>query len=214
MTSEPRRDPLTDQLITPQNSALILIDYQPIQVRSVQSMNQSLMVDNVVRVTKTALAFGVPIIVSTVNVKTGRNKPMIPELQALLPGVEPIDRTSVNSWEDVEFVAAVRATGRNKLVIAALWTEVCLTFPALDAMREGFEVYPMVDAVGGTSVEAHRAGLERMIQAGAQPTSWAQFTCELQRDWARKETVKAFTEILFDPNVPFVAAERMAGASA
>ena len=98
---------------------------------------------------------------------------------------------------DEEFVAAVKATSRKKLIMTALWTEACLTFPALDALREGYEVYPVVDAVGGTSVEAHRAALERIVQAGAQPTSVVQLLCELQRDWARTETAQPVAEILF-----------------
>jgi nicotinamidase-related amidase len=136
-------------------------------------------------------------VLSTVNVKTGRNAPTIHQLQDVLTGVETFDRTTINAWEDDEFVRAVKATGRKKLIMAALWTEACLTFPALDAMREGFEVYPVVDAVGGTSVEAHRAGLERIVQAGAKPVSWVQLICELQRDWVREETVRGFAEILF-----------------
>jgi len=214
MTSQPLRDPVQDSLLTPKNAALIVIDYQPIQVSSILSMDHELLVANIVRVVKTAKAFGLPIVTSTVNVKTGRNKPMIPELQNLLPGIEPLDRTTINSWEDTEFLAAVKATGRRKLVMAALWTEACLAFPTLDAIRDGYEVYPVVDAVGGTSLEAHRAGLERIVQAGAQPTSWVQLICELQRDWRRTETVKAITEIMFDPTVPFIAAERLAAATA
>ena len=111
--------------------------------------------------------------------------------------MEALDRTTINAWEDAEFVNAVKATGRKKLLMAALWTEACLTFPTLDAIREGYEGYPIVDAVGGTSVEAHRAALDRMIQAGARPTSWVQVLCELQRDWSRKETAGPFAEILF-----------------
>jgi len=169
-----------------------------------------LLIDNIVRVAKTGKAYGLPIVVSTVNVKTGINQPMIRELQEVLSTIEQIDRTTINAWEDIEFASAVRATGRRNLVMTALWTEVCLTFPALDALAEGYDVYPIIDAVGGTSVEAHRAGLERIFQAGGRPTSWTQFICELQRDWARKETVRPFTEILFDPQVPFVARERAA----
>ena len=210
MTSQAVRDPITDQLLTPQNAALLIIDYQPIQVSSIMSMDRELLIENIVRVAKTAKAYGLPMVVSTVNVKTGVNKPMISQLQDVLPGIEPLDRTAINSWEDTEFIGAVKATGRKKLIMTALWTEVCLAFPALDAMREGYEVYPVVDAVGGTSVEAHRAGLERIVQAGAKPVSWVQVICELQRDWRRTETVKPFTEILFDPKVPFVAAERRA----
>ena len=107
-----------------------------------------------------------------------------------------IDRTAINSWEDVAFREAVQATNRRKLIMAALWTEVCLAFPALDAMRAGYEVFPVVDAVGGTSPEAHRAGLERIVQAGAQPISWVSLACELQRDWARVETVADVVDIV------------------
>jgi len=197
MTSEQIRDPTTDHLLTPENCALLIIDYQPVQVRSIASMNRQLMVDNIVRVARMAKVYGLPIVLSTVNVKTGANEPTIPELQAELAGIEALDRTTINAWEDVEFLAAVKATGRKKLIITALWTEACLTFPSLDAIRDGYEVYPVVDAIGGTSVEAHRAGLERVIQADAKPVSWVQLICELQRDWARTDTVKEFREILF-----------------
>jgi nicotinamidase-related amidase len=114
----------------------------------------------------------------------------------VLPGVQALDRTSINAWEDADFKKAVEATGRRKLIMAALWTEVCLAFPGLDAMRDGYETYPIVDAVGGTSVEAHQAGLERLYLAGAKPASVASIACELQRDWSRIETVPAFKEIL------------------
>ena len=113
-----------------------------------------------------------------------------------MPRSQEIDRTEINSWENAEFRDAVERTGRKKLIIAALWTEVCLAFPALDALREGFAVYPVVDAVGGTSVEAHRAGLERIVQAGAQPISWVSLACELQRDWVRFGTVADVVDIV------------------
>ncbi|HLN14800.1 MAG TPA: hydrolase [bacterium] len=205
MASPEIRDPVADPLLTPKNAALIIIDYQPVQVSSIRSMDQHLLVDNIVRVAKTATLYGLPIVVSTVNVSSGRNKPTIAELQNVLGPAQPLDRTTINAWEDREFVAAVKAAGRKKLVMTALWTEACLTFPSLDAMREGYEVYPVVDAVGGTSVEAHRAALERIVQAGAKPTSWVQLICELQRDWNRTETAKSFAEILFDPRAPFMA---------
>jgi nicotinamidase-related amidase len=197
MTSLTRRDPVGDHLLTPQNAALILIDYQPVQVNSVKSMDRHELVDNVVRLARTAHAYQLPIVLSTVNVTTGINLPMIEELRALNLGVEPIDRTSINAWEDADFLSAVTATGRTKLVVAALWTEVCLTFPVLDALHDGYEVYAVTDAVGGTSVTAHQAGLARIAQAGARMTSWVQFICELQRDWIRTATVPAFKEILF-----------------
>jgi isochorismate hydrolase len=132
---------------------------------------------------------------STVNVASGQG-PTLPELAGLLAEDKPLDRTTTNSWEDVEFVQAVHATGRRKLIICALWTEICMAFTALDALREGYEVYPVVDAVGGTSPEAHRAGFDRVIQAGGQPISWVSLAVELQRDWARQDTVQAIVEIV------------------
>jgi nicotinamidase-related amidase len=102
----------------------------------------------------------------------------------------------MNSWEDDEFVDAVRATGRRKLILCALWTEICMAFVALDALREGYEVYPVVDAIGGTSPDAHNAGLERTVRAGGQPISWVSLAGELQRDWARLKTVPALIEIV------------------
>lgn len=191
------RDPRTDHLLTPQNAALVIIDYQPVQVSSIQSMEKRTLVANITAVARIAKLYGLPTIIATVNVGTGRNQPTIRQIAEVFPEVTPIDRTSINAWEDEDFVAAVRATGRKKLIMAALWTEVCLVHPALDALDEGFEVYPVVDAIGGTSLHAHQAGLLRLFQAGAKPTSWVQLICELQRDWNRVETVPGFSEILF-----------------
>jgi nicotinamidase-related amidase len=190
------RDPLADRLITPQNSALIVIDYQQNQFRTVRSMDPELLLKNIVSTVKLAKLFGVPIVHSTVGVAAGRDESTVPELAELLEDDPPIDRTAINSWEDADFLAAVRATGRRKLILCALWTEVCMAFPALDALREGYEVYPVVDAIAGTSLEAHRAGIERVVQAGAQPISWVSLACELQRDWARQETVPGIVEIV------------------
>jgi nicotinamidase-related amidase len=196
MASAPTRDPLGDHLLTPQNAAMVVIDYQPSQFAAVRSMDPDLLLENIVSTVKTAKAFGVPIVHSTVNVASGRGQPTVPELAGLLEGDPPIDRTTLNAWEDADFVAAVRATGRRKLIACALWTEICMAFPALDALREGYGVYPVVDAIGGTSEEAHRAGLERVVQAGGQPISWVALACELQRDWAREETVADVVEIV------------------
>jgi nicotinamidase-related amidase len=196
VTSLPVRDPVSDHLLTPQNAALILIDYQPSQFAAVRSIDRGLLLDNVVSTAKTARAFDMPIVHSTINVATGRGDPTVPELAELLDDSPPIDRTTTNAWEDAEFLAAVRATGRRKLIMCALWTEICLAFPALDALRSGYEVYPVVDAIGGTSEEAHRFGLERVMQAGGQPVSWVALAVELQRDWAREETVADVIEIV------------------
>src|SRR5438309_10888341 len=153
-------------------------------------MDPDLLLKNAVSTVKVAKLFGVPIVHSTINVKTGRGQPTLPPLAEVLTDNPPVDRTMTNAWEDPAFLSAVRATGRRKLIICALWTEICMAFPALDAMREGYEVYPVVDAIGGTSVEAHRAGLERVVQAGGKPTSWVALAGEVQRDWGRSATVE------------------------
>jgi nicotinamidase-related amidase len=189
------RDPVTDHLLTPQNSALVVIDYQPSQVQTVTSIDRQLLTDNIVSVARLAKTFNLPVVLSTINVAHGQ-PPTIPELKTVLGDSVEIDRTEINSWENNEFRDAVEATGRKKLIMTALWTEVCLAFPTLDALREGFEVYPVVDAVGGTSLEAHRAGLERIDQAGAQPVSWVSLACELQRDWSRVDTVADVVDIV------------------
>ncbi len=196
MTSEPIRDPVSDALLTPKNSALVVIDYQPSQVAAVHSMDHELLLRNIVSVGRLAKAYQLPIVLSTVNVEANGQPPTLPELREVLADTIELDRTQINAWEDVEFRAAVEATGRNKLIMTALWTEVCLAFPSLDALRAGYEVFPVVDAVAGTSVEAHRAGLERIVQAGAQPISWVSLACELQRDWARTSTVAEVVDIV------------------
>lgn len=198
MSSEPIRDAIRDHLLTPQNSAFVIIDYQPVQVNSIASMDRQLLVNNIVGACKAAIAYDLPIIHSTVNVSTGLNKPPIPQIRKVLAEFPTYDRTSINSWEDVEFRQAVEQSGRKKLIMAALWTEACLTFPALDALAAGYEVYAVVDAVGGTSVAAHEAALRRIEQAGGKMISVPQLFCELQRDWARQETVPAFMNLFID----------------
>jgi nicotinamidase-related amidase len=195
MTSEAIRDPEKDHLLTPKNAAFIVIDYQPVQVASIRSMNRDELVFNIVHTAKAAVNYKLPIIHSTVNVATGRNKGPIQPLMDVLGAYPTYDRTSINSWEDVEFKRAVEATGRRKLIMTALWTEACLTFPALDAMKEGYEVFVVVDAVGGTSLAAHEAALRRVEQAGGRMISKTQLYCELQRDWLRTETVPGFMDV-------------------
>ena len=195
MTSEPMRDPVTDHLLTPRNSALVVIDYQPSQLQVMTSMDREVLVDNMVSVGRLARTYDLPVVLSTVNAANGEGN-TLPEIKAALPDMPEIDRTTMNAWEDVEFRQAVEATGRKKLIMTALWTEICLTFPTLDALRDGFEIYPVVDAVGGTSPEAHRAGLQRIVQAGARPISWVGLAGELQRDWARADTVGELVDIV------------------
>jgi nicotinamidase-related amidase len=196
MTSAPIRDPLADHFLTPQNSAFLFIDYQPAQLATIRSMDPALLTKNAVSTIRTIKAFEVPVVHSTVNVVANGLPPTVPVFADLLTDDKPLDRTTVNSWEDADFLAAVRATGRRKLIICALWTEVCMAFTALDALHDGYEVYPVVDAIAGTSPESHRAGLERVSLAGGQPISWVSLACELQRDWARTDTVPAIVDIV------------------
>jgi nicotinamidase-related amidase len=182
----PIRDSHTDSLLTPQNAVLAMIDYQPEQYAGVGSVNRDELLVHVTMLGRVASAFELPVVLSTVYVKhgmSGTNK----ELLDALPGVPEIDRTTMNSWEDPDFRAAVERTGRKKLIIAGLWTEVCVAFPTLDALREGYQVYVVADAIGGVSHVAHGSAMQRMIQAGATPISVLGLACELQRDWGRPE---------------------------
>ena len=182
----PIRDPNTDSLLTPQNAVLALIDYQPEQYAGVGSVGQEELLAHVTMLGRVATAFELPVVLSTVYVKhgmSGTNK----ELLEALPGVPEIDRTTMNSWEDPDFRAEVERSGRKKLIIAGLWTEVCVAFPTLDALRAGYEVYVVTDAIGGVSKVAHESAMQRMIQAGAVPITVLGLACELQRDWGRPE---------------------------
>lgn len=192
---EPIREPKADHLLTPENCALVLIDYQPEQYRTVTSTTREEINLNVVALCRLAKAYDLPVIVSTVGVDMGVNTGTDQEIMAELQGVNEIDRTGVNAWEDGEFRRAVEATGRNKIVIAGLWTEVCLTFPTLDMLAEGYEVYPVADAVGGISQVAHDRAFDRMIQAGAHPVTAISFGSELMRNWAR-ESSDRFRKVL------------------
>ena len=201
MSSLTIRDQERDHLLIPKNAALIVIDYQPTQVNSINSMDRKQLIANITATVMAAKTYNLPVILSTVNVKSGANKDTIPQIRELLGGIPSYDRSSINAWEDAEFYEAVKATGRKKLLMAALWTEACLSFPALDAMKEGFDVYPVADAVGGTSVVAHETALRRMEQAGAKLTTNAQLICELQRDWNRKETAAGMVGIFKETGI-------------
>lgn len=178
------------ELIDPQNSTLIFIDHQPQMSFGVANIDRQTLKNNTVALAKSGKIFNVPVIYTSVETKSFSGY-IWPELLAVHPDVKPIERTSMNSWEDAAFVKAVEATGRKKLIISALWTEVCLTFPALMALEAGYEVYVVTDTSGGTSVDAHERSIDRMVQAGAVPVTWQQVLLEYQRDWSRKETYDA-----------------------
>jgi nicotinamidase-related amidase len=185
-----------DAMLTPDNCVLMLIDHQPFQVSGVKNIDTVLMINNVVSLAKAAKAFNVPTLLTTVVQDRGGY--LIKPLQAVFPEQTPIDRTTINTWEDERCVEWVKNTGRKKIVFAALWTEICLAFPVIHALGDGYEVYFVTDASGGTSVEAHEMGIARMIQAGAIPLTTGVFASELQRDWARTETVPALSEIIIE----------------
>lgn len=181
-------------LLTAENSAIILIDHQPQMIFGVQSADRQTIINNTVGLAKTGKVFNVPTILTTVAAESFSG-PIHPQIQEVFPDQVPIDRTTMNSWEDANLVQAVKKTGRKKLVMAALWTEVCLAFPVIGAIKDGYEVYIVTDASGGTTAEAHNMAVQRMIQAGAIPVTWVSVMLEYQRDWARQETYDAVMSI-------------------
>ncbi|AML59443.1 Isochorismatase family protein [Serratia rubidaea] len=183
------------QLLEPTNSALIFIDHQPQMAFGVANIDRQQLKNNVVALAKAGKIFNVPTLFTSVETESFSGY-IWPELLAVHPDSRPIERTSMNSWEDAAFVRAVEATGRKKLVISALWTEVCLTFPALMALEAGYEVYVVTDTSGGTSADAHERAIDRMVQAGAVPVTWQQVLLEYQRDWARKESYDAVMDLV------------------
>jgi nicotinamidase-related amidase len=183
-------------LLTPENCTLLLIDHQPSQLANVNSHEPTMVINNVTGLAKTAKAYGIPTILTTISAKRGGE--IFKQIQAVFPDQKPIDRTFINSWEDRRVVEAVKKTGRKKLVIAALWSEMCLAMPAIHAMGEGFDVYVVTDASGGVSAEAHDMAIRRLVAAGAQPITWLGMAGELQRDWARTEKLGEVAGILFD----------------
>lgn len=182
-------------MITPEDTALVLIDFQPAMFQGVQSHDRLEVMQNVQILAKTAQLFGMPIVISTVA-KDSFSGPFMPEVTDLFPNVEIVDRTSINSWLDAHFRAAVEATGRKKLVLAGLWTEACVMFPTLDLLRLGYQVYIPTDACGDISKEAHERAVQRLVQAGAIPMNSLQVTFELQQDWARGATYDGVMAIL------------------
>jgi nicotinamidase-related amidase len=184
------------QMITPSTCALALIDFQPAMFQGVQSHDRKVIVDNVQILARTAKLFEVPTIISTVA-KDSFSGPFMPEVtEQVFPDHSTIDRTSINAWLDTNFRKAIEATRRKRIVLAGLWTSACATFPTLDMISAGYEVFVVVDACGDTSPEAHERAVQRLIQAGAVPQTTLQFVFELQQDWARAATYDGVMEIL------------------
>lgn len=186
---------MAHELLTPDNCAVALIDHQPQMFLGTMSHERMGILHNVQAVAKAAKLFKVPTILSTVAAKTFSGS-LLSEVQSVFPDYVPIDRTTMNSWEDANFRKAIEATGRKKIVIAGLWTEVCVAFPTIQMLAEGYEIYVPTDACGDVSLEAHERAVQRIVQAGAVPMTSFQFMFELQRDWARGETYEGAMAIL------------------
>jgi nicotinamidase-related amidase len=181
-------------LLRPENSVLVLIDHQPYQLANLNSHDPQMVVNNTTALAKTAKAFGVPTILTTVVAERGGY--IFPQVTDVFPGQEVIDRTLINTWEDKKVVDLVKATGRSQLVMAGLWTEVCVAMPAIQALGEGWDVTVVTDASGAVSVEAHEVAIQRMFAAGANMMTWMALAAEWQRDWARAETAGKLVEVL------------------
>ncbi|MFJ7908657.1 hydrolase [Kitasatospora sp. NPDC096204] len=182
-------------LLTPDNAMMLFVDHQPQMFFGTGSGDRTAIINATEGLAKAAKVFGVPTVLSTVAAESFSG-PILPQLKAVFPDQEIIDRTTMNAWEDEALVEAVKATGRKKIILSGLWTEVCLVLPALSALDQGYEVYVVADASGGVTPSAHEHALQRMTAAGAVPVTWIQVLLELQRDWARTETYVAVTELV------------------
>src|SRR6187402_2590817 len=185
-----------DALLRPADSILLLIDHQPYQFANLNSHEPQMIVNNVVGLAKIAKVFDVPTILTTVLAPRGGN--LIKGLQEVFPEQKPIDRTFINTWEDRNVTDVVKKSGRKQLVLAGLWTEICLAMPTIQALGEGYDVFIVTDASGGVSLEAHDMAVRRMVAVGAVPMTWMAVAGEWQRDWAREKTAIGLGGTLVD----------------
>lgn len=183
-----------DSLLRPEDSVLLLIDHQPYQLSNVNSHDPQAVVNNTTALAKMAKAFNVPAILTSVIAERGGL--LFKQLTDVFPDQEVIDRTFINTWQDKPTVDAVKATGRKQLIIAGLWTEVCVAMPAIHAAGEGWDVTVVTDASGGVSVEAHQVAIQRMVAAGVNMMTWMAVGSEWQRDWARTDSAALLPDIL------------------
>ena len=185
-----------DALLRPEDSILVLIDHQHYQFANLNSHEPTTIINNVIGLAKTAKVFNVPTILTTVLEERGGN--LIKGLADVFPEQKPIDRTFINTWEDANVTDVVKKSGRKQLVLAALWTEICLAMPTIHALGEGYDVFIVTDASGGVTLEAHEMAILRMVNAGAVPITWTVFASELQRDWAREKTAAAVANVILE----------------
>ena len=181
-------------LLRPEDSIVVLIDHQPFQLANLNSHEPQMVINNSAALAKAAKAFGVPVILTSVVAERGGV--IFSQITDVFPDQEVIDRTLINTWEDEKVVDAVKRTGRKQLIIAGLWTEICVAMPAIQAAGEGWDVTVVTDASGGVSVEAHEVAIQRMIAAGVNMMTWLAVAAEWQRDWARTEHVDGLIEVM------------------
>jgi nicotinamidase-related amidase len=185
-----------EALLTPDECVLVLIDHQPFQFAGMKSHDPQTIINNVVGLAKTAKLFEVPTLLTTVMEERGGY--LLKQLQDVFPEQKPINRSFINTWEDKRVTDWVTKTGRKKVIMAALWTEICLAFPVIHALGDGYDVYFVTDASGGVSLEAHEVAVQRMVQAGGVPLTWGVLAAEWQRDWAREKTAMGLAQIIVD----------------
>ena len=183
-------------LLRPEDSIVVLIDHQPYQFANLHSHEPTMIVNNVVGLAKSAKVFGVPTILTTVIEERGGN--LIKGIQEVFPDQKPINRTLINTWQDPKVTDIVKESGRKQLILAALWTEICLAMPTIQALGEGYDVFIVTDASGGVSAEAHDMAVRRMVQAGAVPMTWMAVISEWQRDWARVKSATELSQVVLD----------------
>jgi nicotinamidase-related amidase len=196
MANDCGRSKLSEKgLLTPDNCVLAIIDLQPQMLFGVANFDRQTIINNNVALSKAAQVFGVPTVLSTVETKSFSGN-IWPQIQAIFPGQQPIERTSMNSWDDKNFVAAIERSGRKKIVLTGLWTETCVALPTVQAIHDGYEVYVVEDCCGDVSQLAHDNAMKRVIQAGAKPVTALSTMLEWQRDWAHKDTYDAVMDIV------------------
>jgi nicotinamidase-related amidase len=182
-------------LLTPDNCVVAMIDLQPQMLFGVGSHDRQTIINNNLVLAKAAKVFGVPLVLSTVETKSFSGYTW-PQLLAALPGVKPIERSSMNSWDDSKFVAAIQRTGKKKIVLSGLWTETCVALPTIQAISDGYEIFVVEDCCGDVSAVAHDNAMKRLIQAGARPVTALSTMLEWQRDWGQRDTYDAVMDIV------------------
>jgi len=196
MAQNPSRKQRSEKgLLTPDNCVVTLIDLQPQMLFGVANFDRQTIINNNIALAKASRVFGVPAVLSTVETKSFSGN-MWPQIQAVFPGQQPVERTSMNSWDDANFVAAIEKTGRKKIVLTGLWTETCVALPTIQAIHDGYEIYVVEDCCGDVSQLAHDNAMKRVVLAGAKPVTALSLLLEWQRDWAHKGTYDAVMDIV------------------